>query len=438
MFRQVWSCFVLVLLCGVWWGGCGESLPPLDEGPPIQIVPEGAAPDAAADTTSTPRPEPFWEAQPEPASQEPVAEKAPREPLDAGPDGVVDQGPLDVGPSERVSVLPEGTERWIGHPCQRDSECNYTGGICYKEADGYPGGSCSLACTRLCPDKAGEPTTFCIADQAGKGHCVSQCPGGMCRAGYECVARSRVNQSSTLRDVCVPKRSSSGPSRTFLYIGASQSSGTNLSKVLIEYFRDPGKYCNAKTQNNKVYSYTRPSSAARHWSARTGSNKDWLCRQTRIWTNGTASSDTTGPKLCAGITQRSRSPFEGLIDRHMPDTFLIQLGDNSLGFSETYVKDKIKALLDQVPSGSVCMWVTPTYGVGTDLQTKKKRMEGWIRDALKAYTRLTCHLLTSYTEMSMQTTCQPFNVSDGLHLTSCGARLMGEALRKKICALGLF
>ncbi len=47
--------------------------------------------------------------------------------------------------------------RFIGAACQVDAECNYAGGICHA-------GSCTLPCTRGCPDRAGEAPTFCAAD----------------------------------------------------------------------------------------------------------------------------------------------------------------------------------------------------------------------------------------------------------------------------------
>lgn len=436
--KWMWS---LLLIGLVGWFGCQPSEP--YPGPPdINLVFVDGPPTQPSDAATTPEP------QPEPGNiditrRESTPDVRPPEPQ---PEPVADSSttePILPEPQPEPPISPEPPpptlQSWIGEPCQTDGDCDYANGYCLKEANGYKGGHCTLSCTRTCPDKNGKPTTFCIDDGTGKGICVSQCPAGNCRAGYQCNTRSRINEPGKQNDVCTPQTGTpGGPSKTFLYIGASHSSGTNLAKVLIAFFKQPKTFCStAKTSNNSVYSYTRPSAAARHWSAKSGSNKDWLCRQTKIYTNGTASGDTTGPAMCASVAQTNQSPYQGLINKHKPNAFLIQLGDNSLGFSESYVKGKVKDLLDQIPAGSLCMWMAPTYGVGTELQTKKKRMEGWLRDALKNYTRLTCHLLTSYDEMEKQTTCNPFNVSDKLHMTSCGARLLGETTRTKICQLGI-
>ena len=53
--------------------------------------------------------------------------------------------------------------RFIGAACNADGDCNYAGGVCHA-------GSCTLPCTRGCPDRAGEAPTFCAAD----GRCVPQ------------------------------------------------------------------------------------------------------------------------------------------------------------------------------------------------------------------------------------------------------------------------
>lgn len=223
----------------------------------------------------------------------------------------------------------------------------------------------------------------------------------------------------------------------WLHIGDSQSSGSLFASVMISFLKQPQALCSsAKRPVLEVRSYARVSAAARHWTALSGTNKDWLCRQTKIWTNGTATGDTTGPKLCAGITNQSVSVFQKLIQEHQPNAFLIQLGDNSLGFSESYVKSKVKLMLDQMPVGSTCVWVAPTYGTHPTYQPKKKPMEQWLQQAINQSTQVKCLLLTSYDQMAQQTTCTKFNASDGLHMSSCGSRLWGETTRTQLCARG--
>lgn len=63
---------------------------------------------------------------------------------------------------------------WLGAECVADTDCSFTaGGFCkmnpYSER-----GYCSSRCTAYCPDKTGEPTSFCVKDpdEPTKGMCV--------------------------------------------------------------------------------------------------------------------------------------------------------------------------------------------------------------------------------------------------------------------------
>ncbi len=70
--------------------------------------------------------------------------------------------------------------RWVGAECATDDDCNYEGGVCRVPAGGGAG-TCTMACTRACPDRAGEATTFCVPDPAATtmstGICVPQSSG---------------------------------------------------------------------------------------------------------------------------------------------------------------------------------------------------------------------------------------------------------------------
>ena len=99
---------------------------------------------------------------------------------------------------------------WIGGACLNPAACEYDGAICL--VDGYPGGMCSLACSRLCPDsnEPGDAVTFCIGDpdHAGAGICVSRCdwnlfPGTGCREPYFCQFKPRFNEPSVSKQVCM-------------------------------------------------------------------------------------------------------------------------------------------------------------------------------------------------------------------------------------------
>lgn len=327
------------------------------------------------------------------------------------------------------------TQKWIGAPCSVNRECNYPGGICLQASSGFPNGLCSQSCTGLCPDRPGEPTTFCIADSNQKGICVQQCSKSVCRRDYVCVIRNRFKQHVT-KQVCVPKPTSSQNSKRILMVGDSQSSGTSFAKVMVSFFRAPKTVCStAQTSNNQVFSYAKVSSAARHWSETKGSSKNWLCRATRIYTNGTTSTHTTGVHVCKGILNQTRSIFEALVALHQPDVFLIQLGGNSAGFSESYVKSRTLRLLNQIPAGRTCFWIAPTH-TAAHLKANRVQVVRWIRDTLQRATHVHCTLLESMEDMAKQTSCSSFNVSDGLHMTRCGSDLWGRFTRNQLCSQG--
>jgi hypothetical protein len=117
-------------------------------------------------------------------------------------------------PADEEGIDGEGVGKadaarpWIGGACNADRDCAVSGARCLKGPD-FPGGQCTKACTRYCPDRAGDPTTFCIADSALAGssaRCVSQCdylrfPSG-CREGYDCILRARAGDSATRQAVC--------------------------------------------------------------------------------------------------------------------------------------------------------------------------------------------------------------------------------------------
>ncbi|NVB83863.1 MAG: L,D-transpeptidase [Kofleriaceae bacterium] len=98
---------------------------------------------------------------------------------------------------------------WIGTSCSTDSECSFTNGFCAKNAYSQRG-FCSARCTSYCADKAGQPTTFCVADpnDATKGMCVPK----VSSVNYECrpydqfvsATVARFNQPAVTANVCKP------------------------------------------------------------------------------------------------------------------------------------------------------------------------------------------------------------------------------------------
>jgi len=145
--------------------------------------------------------------------------------LDESDDGTEDESgdddptmPLDTGEDDSTTgagydCSPWSTV-WIGAPCASDAECAYDGGICLREDEGFPCGTCSQACDMLCPDLEGAPETFCVdaADVglASSGRCLSKCDvdllgGNGCRDGYGCGTLERFNDPQTQAAVCVPE-----------------------------------------------------------------------------------------------------------------------------------------------------------------------------------------------------------------------------------------
>lgn len=453
MIQKIWLSWIILSVLVVWVVlGCGEQ-PPITSDYELIILSEGTVisepvlepghgdasttgseqqtlepTESEEDTNEIPHsiPEPVgedasWGQEDEPQSLDEMVKSEPT--------------PLpESAPEKPTTAETQVGTQWIGESCVRDEDCGYTGGRCLRETTGYPKGHCTQDCTTTCPDRTGKPPTFCISDAKNQGYCVAQCEQVACRAGYVCETRSRYNDTTRERKVCVPPNTQPPTkSLTVLMIGDSQSSGTSFAKGLVDFFRNPGKSCaTAQTKNNGVYSYARVSAAARHWSDVSGSNKDWFCQNSTVYVNGTAAQNTTGSQLCSGITNVSKSVFQKLIDTHKPNTFLIQLGSNSIGFSESYVKGKIKQMLDQMPNNSLCFWVTPTFSSSRYLAAKRD-IEAWTKEVTQGYTRISCHVITSISEMSQQTTCSSFYGSDGLHLTTCGSQLWGQLAAQKIC-----
>ena len=140
---------------------------------------------------------------------------------DPGTDpGTDDDPPVDSGeatdPAESsggYDCTPWATQ-WIGGPCLADGDCTYDGGVCLREDEGFPCGTCSQSCEALCADLDGAPETFCIdGDDVGldsAGWCVSQCSPGIlggngCRDGYTCAALERYMDPGVTTGVCVPQ-----------------------------------------------------------------------------------------------------------------------------------------------------------------------------------------------------------------------------------------
>lgn len=118
-------------------------------------------------------------------------------------------GPCDAQLADPASYL----RGFVGGPCTSDADCAYTGGVCRREAQGFPGGHCTLACpTGSCPDEAGARAFTGCADLTGQGDpgCAARCdhtlfPETGCRDGYGCYdVPNPSNPSAPNRFVCLP------------------------------------------------------------------------------------------------------------------------------------------------------------------------------------------------------------------------------------------
>jgi len=99
--------------------------------------------------------------------------------------------------------------KWVGSQCAADADCNFAGGFCARNHVSNQG-FCSARCTQYCGDKAGMPSTFCVADPdaAGKGMCVPKAldTNYACRP-YDQFAPAtlpRFNAPTVSASVCTP------------------------------------------------------------------------------------------------------------------------------------------------------------------------------------------------------------------------------------------
>ncbi|MEC7948652.1 MAG: extensin family protein [Myxococcota bacterium] len=117
----------------------------------------------------------------------------------------------------------DGPMGFVGSPCAADGDCVYDGGVCLMETDGFPRGTCSRECDRLCPDADGAAVTFCAeagdlpapaSSAVEDGACLSRCDFGLfpdagCRPGYACGRTQRPGGGGDDRNyVCLPGRAS--------------------------------------------------------------------------------------------------------------------------------------------------------------------------------------------------------------------------------------
>lgn len=109
---------------------------------------------------------------------------------------------------ESTGQRVDAPSRWVGAECTKDSDCNFTGGFCKPNRIGGRD-FCTMRCEGSCADRAGAPTTSCVADpdDVSRGFCTLRTGGQMpdCRALDHFVPRSVTRFRSTTRvNVCMP------------------------------------------------------------------------------------------------------------------------------------------------------------------------------------------------------------------------------------------
>lgn len=99
--------------------------------------------------------------------------------------------------------------RWMGAECEVAQDCPFAGAVCHDNA--WSGRAfCTRACTKTCPDAAGQPSTFCVEDESDPGHgiCVprAQPMDRECRPYDHFVEREmpRMNNAAVRVAACVP------------------------------------------------------------------------------------------------------------------------------------------------------------------------------------------------------------------------------------------
>lgn len=103
-----------------------------------------------------------------------------------------------------VWTPPHPSDGWIGGTCADFGDAACGGTRCDTS---LPGGMCTQACDRLCPDHPARPGTLCVelGSLGSLGpHCTIKCSGANdCRSGYACEVRSRPDGTGA-SSVCVP------------------------------------------------------------------------------------------------------------------------------------------------------------------------------------------------------------------------------------------
>lgn len=113
-----------------------------------------------------------------------------------------------LGPCDAQLDTPR-LRGFIGGPCDSPGDCPFDAdAVCLTEADGYPGGSCSLGCETACPDRDGPFAYTACVDLGAERRCFPRCDFTLfatgCRDGYACERRPPPGGAGEERWVCMP------------------------------------------------------------------------------------------------------------------------------------------------------------------------------------------------------------------------------------------
>jgi hypothetical protein len=204
--------------------------------------------------------------------------------------------------------------------------------------------------------------------------------------------------------------------KSVLYIGDSQSAG-HLGRFVFDHL-------SKSFEKKDIQVYGIGSSSPRHWGdPGTSKNGRWLCKR-----SGRFNSYFNIPlneKLCSG--DENKSAFHH-VNRKKPDLVIFQFLGNSMGFNGSYIKKRVKQLLDEI-EGQDCIFITsPPYY--KDLAEKNKlriETEKHFKDAVGER----CQFVQGMSEENLSTFLLESDhyVGDKIHLSKKGASVFFEQVR---------
>lgn len=106
---------------------------------------------------------------------------------------------MDAGPSDAGSDAGLQPSVLFG-PCQEDSQCPGDGAICWRGADGYPEGTCTVPCVDRTPCDDGVVFNHCLMRTGEtQSFCFQRCLNGVdcMRPGYTCIGNGSIDATDT-------------------------------------------------------------------------------------------------------------------------------------------------------------------------------------------------------------------------------------------------